>query len=73
MSDSTNVAKYIIDRISDQLEANGWTQAELASKAELSPMTISDIMKGKTEPSLHAIVRIAEAFGVGIDAFFPPI
>ncbi len=46
------------------------TQAELARRIGMTRQTIAAIEQNKYSPSLEAAFRIANVFGVGIDAVF---
>lgn len=58
-----NIAKSI--RIS--LAVNGMNQRELAKESGLSEATITNIMKGKTSPSVKTIEKIASAMDCNFD------
>jgi putative transcriptional regulator len=49
-----------------------WTQAELASRLEVSRQTVNAIETGKFDPSLPLAFRIARLFGMTIEAVFQP-
>jgi len=49
-----------------------WTQAELASRLEVSRQTVNAIETGKFDPSLPLAFRIARLFGMTIEAIFHP-
>lgn len=53
-----------------RFEANEMTQAELARRIGMTRQTIAAIEQNKYSPSLEAAFRIANVFGVGIDAVF---
>jgi transcriptional regulator with XRE-family HTH domain len=42
----------------------GWSQAELARLADVQPVTISELERGKAEVSAWTLQRLAQAFGV---------
>jgi len=44
--------------------AKGWTQGELAKRAEFDPSTISLIEAGKRQPAMRAVERLARVLGV---------
>ena len=44
--------------------AKGWSQAELAEKAHVSPDFLSRAERGKRAPSTASLCRLAEALGV---------
>lgn len=48
-------------------QEHGWTQQDLAERAELSQVSISDIERGVRNPKLNNIRKIAKALGVHID------
>jgi len=46
----------------------GWSQQKLAEKAGLSFNTITKIEQGiGTSPTLKTLIKLADAFGVGVD------
>jgi transcriptional regulator with XRE-family HTH domain len=45
-------------------EARGWTQEELAERAEVSATYIGFVERGDNVPTLTIILQIAKAFGV---------
>ena len=49
-----------------------WTQAQLASRLEVSRQTVNAIETGKFDPSLPLAFRIARLFEMAIDAIFSP-
>ena len=46
------------------------TQADLAARIGMTRQTVAAIEQGKSSPSLEAAFRIAQVFGVGLDAVF---
>ena len=49
-------------------EATGWTQQELAQRAELGQPYLSRLERGdQRNPSLAVVKRLARAFGVSIE------
>lgn len=50
-------------RIAEMRETNGWTQLELAYKANVSPSTVYRWESGKL-PAVRELIRIAEVLGV---------
>ena len=42
----------------------GCTQEELAARCDMSRVSISNLERGKHEPGLSTIVRLAESLGV---------
>ena len=50
----------------------GWSQADLAERLEVSRQTINAIETGKYDPSLPLAFKIAKLFGRPIEAIFEP-
>ncbi len=48
----------------------GWSQQELAERLEVSRQSVNAIETGRYDPSLPLAFRIAELFGVAIEAVF---
>ena len=53
-----------------RFEHGEMTQAELAARIGMTRQTVAAVEAGKYSPSLEAAFRIAEVFGVGLDAVF---
>jgi putative transcriptional regulator len=49
---------------------SNWTQADLATKLEVSRQTVNAIEKGKFDPSLPLAFKISRLFGMPIEAIF---
>ena len=47
-----------------QLQARGWTNSELARRADVVPSTISMVISEQKRPGFHLCVGIARAFGM---------
>jgi putative transcriptional regulator len=50
----------------------GWSQADLAGRLEVSRQTVNAIETGKYDPSLPLAFKIAQLFGRPIEAIFEP-
>ena len=50
----------------------GWSQAALAERLEVSRQTVNAIETGKYDPSLPLAFRIARLFGRSIESIFVP-
>ena len=50
----------------------GWSQADLAERLEVSRQTINAIETGKYDPSLPLAFKIAKLFGRPIESIFVP-
>ncbi len=48
-------------------EAQGWSQAELAHRAQVSPSTVYNWESGRFEPKATQLRRVALALGVSMD------
>jgi len=48
---------------------NKMSQSDLASRLDIARTTLGDYERGKTEPSLDMLVKLAEIFKVDIDSF----
>ncbi len=60
------------NRLPDLRAAKGWSQQRLADELGVSRQTIISIEKGRFDPSLPLVFRIARTFGCAIeDIFFP--
>jgi putative transcriptional regulator len=52
--------------------AQGWSQAELAERLDVSRQTINAIETGKYDPSLPLAFKIARLFGRPLESIFLP-
>lgn len=60
------------NRLRELRDEQGWSQAELAERLEVSRQTINALETGKYDPSLPLAFRIARLFSCRIeDVFFP--
>ena len=50
----------------------GWSQAELAERLDVSRQTINAIETGKYDPSLPLAFKIARLFGRPLESIFLP-
>lgn len=50
----------------------GWSQADLAERLEVSRQTINAIETGKYDPSLPLAFKLAKLFGRPIESIFVP-
>ena len=62
--------KYIIERIKAIRIRNGVSQMELSLRSNLSQSFIANLEKGKKQPSVLTLIRIAEALQVNPQDFF---
>jgi putative transcriptional regulator len=50
----------------------GWSQADLAERLDVSRQTVNAIETGKYDPSLPLAFKIGRLFGQSIEAIFVP-
>jgi putative transcriptional regulator len=50
----------------------GWSQAELAERLDVTRQTVIALEKGKYDPSLPLAFRISRVFGLPIEKLFEP-
>jgi transcriptional regulator with XRE-family HTH domain len=62
---------FVSRRITDERQAAGLTQAQLAEKSGLPQSHISRLESGKHSPSRATIEKIAAALGKPLSAFDP--
>lgn len=55
------------ERISLLRRRQGWSQAELAARIQVSPSAVGMYEQGRREPSLLVAVQLSRAFGVSAD------
>jgi putative transcriptional regulator len=60
------------NRVRQLRNDQGWSQADLAERLEVSRQTINAIETGKYDPSLPLAFRIARLFGHSIETIFEP-
>ena len=62
---------YIIDKMKTIRIKKGVSQMELSLRSNLSQSFIANLEKGKKQPSVLTLIRIAEALNVNPQEFFP--
>lgn len=60
------------NRVRELRSEQGWSQADLASRLDVSRQTINAIETGKYDPSLPLAFKIAKLFGRPIESIFVP-
>ncbi len=60
------------NRLRELRGTNGWSQAELADRLDVSRQTVNAIETGKYDPSLPLAFAIARLFGESIETIFNP-
>ncbi len=58
------------NRVRELRGEQGWSQAELAERLDVSRQTVNAIETGKYDPSLPLAFKIARLFGQPIEAVF---
>lgn len=58
------------NRLRELRAALGWSQAELATRLEVSRQTVNAIETGRYDPSLPLAFKIARTFEMPIEAIF---
>lgn len=71
MKPRNEAAAIIGRRIAEERRCSGLTQAELAAKVGLAPITIRQYEKGLREPRIDTLRKIAEALETKITNFLP--
>jgi putative transcriptional regulator len=56
--------------VRDLRAERGWSQQELAERLEVSRQSVNAIENGRFDPSLPLAFRIADLFGLTIEAVF---
>ena len=60
------------NRVRELRGDQGWSQAELAERLDVSRQTVNAIETGKYDPSLPLAFAIAKLFRLSIEAIFDP-
>ena len=65
-------ASSVNNRLRELRDAQGWSQAVLAERLDVSRQTVNAIETGKYDPSLPLAFRIARLFRTSIESIFDP-
>ena len=60
----------IKEKITKLKNAKGWSDYELAKRANVNRTTLHNLFNEKTSPRVDTLISICEAFGVTISEFF---
>lgn len=60
----------VLEKIKRLQKERGWTNAQLAESAGLTPSTLSMLHKRNNQPSISTLQAICSAFGITISQFF---
>ena len=63
--------QYIVENIKSTRIRKGISQMELSLRSNLSQSFVANIEKGKKQPSVLTLIKIAEALEVNPQEFFP--
>ena len=63
--------RYVVDKIKSIRAQKGISQMEMSLRSNLSQSFIANIEKGKKQPSVLTLIRIADALEVNPQDFFP--
>ncbi len=66
----SDVTAWVGHRIQSLRLERGWTQEQLAEYADLHVSYVSTLEKGKKNPSIEVINRLASAFRLSLSDFF---
>lgn len=69
---SENQVAQLGERIRMLRVNRGWTLEQLATRARLSKSYLSRLEDGDRQPSIAALLSVAQAFGVSLHALFEP-
>ena len=70
LHDSSDSEIPVKNRLKVLRSEKGWTQAQLATKLDVSRQTVNAIEKGKFDPSLPLALKMARLFGLTIEDIF---
>jgi transcriptional regulator with XRE-family HTH domain len=62
-----SIERCKVKTIRELREERGWSQAELAYRAEVSPSTVYNWEAGRFEPKASQLRRVAQALGASMD------
>ena len=66
--DSNLFAAGVGDQIRQARQQLGWTQTELAQRANISPNYVARLERGELGPSLYVASQISAALGITLEA-----
>jgi transcriptional regulator with XRE-family HTH domain len=65
-----DIAKNVGNRIRALRKEQGWSQEELAFRADIHPSHMGTIERGEKRATIESFERIANAFGISFDGLF---
>jgi transcriptional regulator with XRE-family HTH domain len=60
---NVSMANDFIEWLTVEITQRGWTNSELARRAELVPSTVSQVLSGRSNPGLDFCIGVARALG----------
>jgi DNA-binding XRE family transcriptional regulator len=63
--------RAIGERVRQERRARKWTLADLSRRTGIKVPNLSRLENGKHSPSLDTLIKVADAMGIGVVAFFP--
>jgi putative transcriptional regulator len=64
------MADTLHNRIREERESRGWTQADLAARIGVSRKTVNTVENGFFVPSTVIALKMADAFGLTVEKLF---
>lgn len=61
---------YVLKRIEELCEKEGWSHYVLAKRSGISQSTISNMFSRTNQPTFATVARICDAFGITMAQFF---
>jgi transcriptional regulator with XRE-family HTH domain len=71
MEDMDSQLRFVVDKIKEIRKRKSVTQFELSINSNLSQSFLASLEKGKKQPSVLTLIRIASALNVSPRDFFP--
>ena len=64
------MTEVLRNRLREERDSKGWTQAELAARVGVSLKTINTVENRVFTPSATLAIKLAEALGVSVETLF---
>ena len=61
---------YVVERIKELLEKNGWSVYKLSQKCGLPTTTLYNMFERETVPGIATLLKIVQGFGLTMAQFF---